>query len=257
MSSAVRPGRTARLSQGRWAVLLPAARTYHPRAQSKMTISSLPRYPAQWEMDAVLAGNPVDLGAGAGAQSYREAIVAVTRSGEVDAILAIHAPVATVERASVAEAIAGAATGQLPVLATFLATHEAPVPQAEGRTVPSFQFVEPAAQALSAVCTYADWRKRPHGTVPSRQVTSADAAARALAELGGPVALKVVSPDIVHRTDAGGVQLGLRSAAEVRDAYTTMAGALGERMSGAVVQRMAQPGVELIVGLVQDLSSVP
>jgi acyl-CoA synthetase (NDP forming) len=64
--------------------------------------------------------------------------------------------------------------------------------------------------------------------------------------------LKAVGPDLVHKSDVGGVQLDLRSQADVEDAYRDMASRLGERMTGAVVQQMARPGVETIVGVVQD-----
>ncbi|HEV7679812.1 MAG TPA: bifunctional GNAT family N-acetyltransferase/acetate--CoA ligase family protein [Candidatus Dormibacteraeota bacterium] len=242
--------------------------------------------------------NPVDLGAGAGADAYRTALTAIAASGEVDALIAIHAPVRTVDTGAVAKAIASAsASADIPVIATFLAMQEPPVPHADGRTVPSFAFVEPAAEALAAVVGYARWRERPPGvlpvldginadaaravvasaldghpdgcwmdadaaeallhaygiaTAPSRLVGSASAAARAASEIGIPVALKVASGSIVHKTDVGGVQLGLRTAAEVRDAYAAMAQRLGGSMHSAIVQHMVPGGVELIIGVVQD-----
>jgi acyl-CoA synthetase (NDP forming)/GNAT superfamily N-acetyltransferase len=242
--------------------------------------------------------NPVDLGAGAGADAYRAALAAVAGSGEVDALIAIHAPVRTVDARDVADAIATAAAGAgIPVLATFLAMHEPPVPSVNGRTVPSFAFVEPAAETLAAVVGYARWRERPSGvvptladvdtaaaravvdaalreqpegcwmdadaaeallhaygiaTAPSRRVASAVAAAEAADELGTPVALKVASGSVVHKTDVGGVQLGLRTGVDVQAAYTDMARRLGDAMHGAIVQRMVPGGVELIIGVVQD-----
>jgi acyl-CoA synthetase (NDP forming) len=64
------------------------------------------------------------------------------------------------------------------------------------------------------------------------------------------VALKAVGPEIVHKTDAGGVRLGLESEPEVADAYRAMADAIGGAMTGGLVQQMATPGVETIVGTV-------
>jgi acetyl coenzyme A synthetase (ADP forming)-like protein len=83
-------------------------------------------------------------------------------------------------------------------------------------------------------------------------VGSAEQAGQAAAAVGLSVALKAVGPDLVHKSDVGGVQLDLRSRADVEDAYRDMASRLGERMTGAVVQQMARPGVETIVGVVQD-----
>jgi acyl-CoA synthetase (NDP forming) len=51
---------------------------------------------------------------------------------------------------------------------------------------------------------------------------SIEEAARLAREIGFPVALKIVSPDIVHKTEAGGVQLGLSNTREVRQAYRTI-----------------------------------
>jgi acetyl coenzyme A synthetase (ADP forming)-like protein len=87
-------------------------------------------------------------------------------------------------------------------------------------------------------------------TVATAAVSNAAAAARAAAQLGFPVALKAAGPQLVHKTDVGGVRLGLRSEDEVADAYRSMADHIGERMTGGTVQQMAAPGVETIVGVV-------
>ena len=88
-------------------------------------------------------------------------------------------------------------------------------------------------------------------------VESAAAAVAAAAEMGFPVALKVAAPEIVHKSDVGGVALDLADAAAVEAAYATMAGTLGAAMSGAVVQKMVPPGVETIVGVTHDPSFGP
>ena len=67
---------------------------------------------------------------------------------------------------------------------------------------------------------------------------------------GFPVALKAAGPELVHKTDVGGVRLGLRSEDEVADAYRSMADHIGDGMTGGTVQQMAAPGVETIVGVV-------
>lgn len=80
-------------------------------------------------------------------------------------------------------------------------------------------------------------------------------AAAALAGLGGPFALKVVSPDILHKSDSGGVRLGLADAAAVRDAIAAMAALptiAAARVEGFLVEEMAAPGTELVIGALRD-----
>jgi acyl-CoA synthetase (NDP forming) len=72
-----------------------------------------------------------------------------------------------------------------------------------------------------------------------------------------PVALKIESPDIVHKTDAGGVRLGCGSPAAVRQAYeeilaSVSAGQPAARIAGVLVQPMAPTGVEMILGVKAD-----
>jgi acyl-CoA synthetase (NDP forming) len=85
---------------------------------------------------------------------------------------------------------------------------------------------------------------------------AAQAAARA-AEIGFPVAVKVVSADILHKTEVGGVALGLASGEDVRSAVETMAervaaNAPSARIEGYLVSEMVSGGVETIVGIHQD-----
>jgi acetyl coenzyme A synthetase (ADP forming)-like protein len=87
-------------------------------------------------------------------------------------------------------------------------------------------------------------------TVDTRVVTDADGAVAAATEFGFPVAVKTAAPEIVHKTDVGGVHLGLADGDEVRRLYTEMTGRLGDPR--AVVQRMVPPGAECIIGVTQD-----
>jgi len=96
-------------------------------------------------------------------------------------------------------------------------------------------------------------------TSPTRLVETAQEAARAAAEIGGPVALKISSPDITHKTDVGGVVLDLQGPAAVRDAAQEMHDRIRQaspeaRLTGFTIQPMVhRPGAyELIVGLVED-----
>ncbi len=76
-------------------------------------------------------------------------------------------------------------------------------------------------------------------------------------QLGFPVALKIDSPDILHKSDVGGVRLNLRSGQEVRKAYEDMMASARRAMPhasirGAVVTSMAASGVEVILGMNRD-----
>ena len=93
--------------------------------------------------------------------------------------------------------------------------------------------------------------------LPSEDVADADAAVEAARRLGYPVALKAAGPEILHKTDVGGVALDLTSPEEVRHAFTAMRSSIGSAMTGAIVQPMAPAGVETIVGLTQDQSFGP
>jgi acetyl coenzyme A synthetase (ADP forming)-like protein len=88
--------------------------------------------------------------------------------------------------------------------------------------------------------------------VDTRRVTSADEAAVAAAAVGFPVALKAAAPDLVHKSDIGGVRLDLDTEVAVRDAFSAMRASLGARMGDAIVQPMAGDGVELIAGVTHD-----
>jgi acyl-CoA synthetase (NDP forming) len=96
--------------------------------------------------------------------------------------------------------------------------------------------------------------------IATRVVPDAEQAVAAANELGSPVALKASAPSLVHKTDDGGVRLGLDGADAVRAAAGEIEEALtraGYRLDGLVVQPMAPAGVELIVGVVHDPSFGP
>lgn len=87
-------------------------------------------------------------------------------------------------------------------------------------------------------------------------------AARAAESIGRPVAVKLVSPTITHKTDVGGVVLGVESPAATAEAFRAIHGRLAERgqaneMAGVLVQEMLPRGVETFVGVTQDPSFGP
>jgi len=93
--------------------------------------------------------------------------------------------------------------------------------------------------------------------LPMKLAQSANEAARVAQEIGLPVACKIASPDISHKSDVGGVEVGLHSASAVRAAYKRIINnARSARpdavIEGVTVQAMARPGREVIVGAVRD-----
>jgi len=80
---------------------------------------------------------------------------------------------------------------------------------------------------------------------------SADEAVARAADIGGPVVLKVVAPSVLHKSDAGGVVLGVSGDDEVRAAYESVTG-IADDATGAVVQEYVAQGHEVIVGMTED-----
>lgn len=72
-------------------------------------------------------------------------------------------------------------------------------------------------------------------------------------KIGFPVTLKIVSPDVVHKTDAGGVKLNLTGQDDVRSAYHEILETFRyRRIKGVTIQKMAKPGIEAIIGVTRD-----
>lgn len=92
---------------------------------------------------------------------------------------------------------------------------------------------------------------------PSVLVSDADAAVAAAADIGAPVVLKIVSADIVHKSDVGGVKLKLSGEAAVRQAHADILASVRRhapqaRLDGVLVAPMAPAGVECIAGIHDD-----
>jgi acyl-CoA synthetase (NDP forming)/GNAT superfamily N-acetyltransferase len=210
-----------------------------------------------------------DTGARGGPGLFAEALHAALADPEVDAVVVACAPPlpGSEEAAGYADAIAGAAGGDKPVVATLVAgTGPA--------GVPAYPSVEEAVRALARVARYARWRRELPGelpqlslvddddplvrygiaVVPSRGAMDADGAVAAGEALGFPVALKVADPRLRHRIDLGAVRLGLPDAAAVRAAYAELTGLPEAPGAGpsVIVQPMVPPGVSWVVEAVQD-----
>jgi len=75
--------------------------------------------------------------------------------------------------------------------------------------------------------------------------------------LGFPVVFKIASPDIVHKSDSGGVKLGIANATQASRAYSEIMSSIKQGYPSAIihgltVQKMARPGIEVIVGMSKD-----
>ena len=90
-------------------------------------------------------------------------------------------------------------------------------------------------------------------------VTNSDDAAQKSKVIGFPLVAKIVSPDILHKTDVGGVKVGLGSEDEVKKAFDDMFYRLKEKfdVKGVLLEKMVPKGVELIIGLQNDFQFGP
>ncbi|PWE31486.1 CoA-binding protein [Pararhodobacter marinus] len=148
----------------------------------------------------------------------------------------------------------GAAGRGLRALAgygAFLAARE----QGRGPLVPAAT-VDPGAPPADLLKAYAI------PTPPVGLATSADAAAALAEEMGFPVVLKIESPDIAHKTEAGGVFLNVADPEAARRGYATILAnvaqaAPGARIDGVQVQKMAPAGIEMVVGMTRDADFGP
>ena len=97
--------------------------------------------------------------------------------------------------------------------------------------------------------------------IDTRLAISKEEALSISQQLGFPVVLKVVSPDIIHKSDAGGVKLNLQTTEQVGEAYDDIMTIQKQypeaNIQGVAVQQMARPGVEVIIGISKDAQFGP
>ena len=132
---------------------------------------------------------------------------------------------------------------------SFARPCEAVQPDAPALALPPGPLSEAQAKQLLAA----------HGLTmaPEQACADADAAVRAARELGWPVVLKILSPDIVHKTEIGGVLLGVGNEAEVLAGFDLLYQRAaqhvpGARIDGVLVARQMQGGTECIMGVQRD-----
>ncbi|MCL5056570.1 MAG: acetate--CoA ligase family protein [Actinobacteria bacterium] len=77
-------------------------------------------------------------------------------------------------------------------------------------------------------------------------------------KIGYPIVLKVLSPEVIHKSDLGGVKVNLQNAAEVKRAFAEIIKAFpNKKLAGVAVQKMAPPGLEAIIGVSRDSTFGP
>jgi acetyltransferase len=240
--------------------------------------------------------NPVDMLASASPGDYAGCLKLLLADSAVHAALVILPPPPMYTAEAVAEAIVpviGAAGKPVVValMGSLLVGRAREVLQCAH--VPTYPFPDRAASALGALAARASLLWKPHRapdrpemrvgklpaslkrlrpdqviarygimTAPVALANSPEQAARLAEQLGFPVVLKIASPDILHKSDAGGVLLNVNSPAKARHGYTQLIKNAVQhnpaaRIQGVTVQKQLATGQEVIIGAVRDATFGP
>ncbi|MFH1169768.1 MAG: acetate--CoA ligase family protein [Chloroflexota bacterium] len=133
-------------------------------------------------------------------------------------------------------------------------------------TVASNQIIDKARgearTALTEIESKQLLREAGINVIDTRLAASREEAMAISRQLGFPAVLKIASPDIVHKSDAGGVRLGLENPAQAGKAYDEIVQAVRQQhpratLLGVSVQAMARAGVEVIIGMSRDVQFGP
>ncbi len=146
---------------------------------------------------------------------------------------------------------------------TFAARYRSPFADAPREPLPAAKKARALLAGLRPGEALSEWRSKQllkaYGIKSSRDVlcASATAAVRAANELGYPVVMKVASPDLLHKTEAGVVKVGVASAKEVRATYDELLRKAKRankqaRIEGVMVCEMVTGGVDTLVGVSTD-----
>lgn len=225
--------------------------------------------------------NPFDVTVEGDAGQYAAALEASL--GEYDAAVVIYVGTPYLKALPIAQAVAEAAKAAgKPVTAYFEVGSDIEAAKAclEAAGVPCFASGEHAVRALAGKRKPPSFPVGSEGDIPQNKlglsqvlepdalnilqemgiptpphafVPSGEAAVEAAARIGYPVCLKVVSKDIIHKSDVGGVKLNLGDEGAVLGAFAALeAICAGKSFSGAMVYPMIKKGEELIMGLTRD-----
>jgi acetate---CoA ligase (ADP-forming) len=236
--------------------------------------------------------NPVDMIASATADDFRRTVELVLADPNVDSLITIFIPPIVTAASDVADAIRRASAGsRKPVLATFMGAPSglmmAPIPtyifpesaavalarvtrygewlrkpHAEPPHLDTFDRDKVRRIVTAALAGGGGWMEPAVATalleacgvsiVPTATAKTSDEAAKAAARIGYPAVVKALGATLLHKTDVGGVKLGLADEAAVRSAVESLQRSLGDRLEAVLVQRMLPAGVEMVVGGIND-----
>ena len=234
--------------------------------------------------------NPIDLTVEGGGEQYRKATALALKESE--AALAIYVGTPYLAAMPIAEGIIAAyQEGRKPVAATMLVGKDikAAIARLEEQGIPCFPSGEAAVQALASMAWYCDYLQNPlpmatpasacgrlskpllseaeamqllqKHNIPVLPFAQAKSAAEAVAfcqKIGYPVVMKVVSPDIVHKSGRGGVVLGISNDELARTAFASLQKAAdGCAFEGVIIYPQLHRGHEIIVGLSYDAQFGP
>lgn len=239
---------------------------------------------------AASINNPVDVLAGSGPGTYTLALEALLSDDQVDAVVVIQAPQDWFLPVSLAEVVGEVAGSHDKTVITSImgkASVEDALKILQKRRIPNVAFPERSASVLSAMIDRRNWLTHADTEIgsprnietdkadeavqkqdwqsllelygvrfPEQHIASTpDEAVAQFKKIGSSVAIKLVSDDISHKSDIGGVILGVNSEDEVRSAWTRIEKAVkdhGGTMKGVVVQEMVDDAPEVITGFVRD-----
>lgn len=250
--------------------------------------------------DAASTSNPIDVIGDAGVERYKAALDAVGDSTTIDGVALLLTPQVMTPVKDIAEAVIEWKQRYplMPIVTCFMGEENVAkqrlIIQKAG--IPCYETPERALAVLGAlkpVHDYGEWNTKINETraaqageivqgakglltdetaqelcalysIPTVKGTLATSEEEALAlaeEIGYPVVVKVSSPDILHKTDVGGIVANIQNDDELRKAFARVANCqlptANCRINGALIQKMLDPGDEFIVGALRDSSFGP
>ncbi|PSH00566.1 MAG: acyl-CoA synthetase, partial [Nanohaloarchaea archaeon SW_7_46_7] len=237
--------------------------------------------------------NPLDVIGDAGHDRYREALEAVIDDERVDSVIVILTPQANTEIKKTAKTVVKTSEStEKPVMSCFMGEKDVQkgIDILEKNDIPDFEDPKDAVKALKQMNEYRKFREefrdyskygydeekaekaledpsgyedyekllRAYGfKFPLTKIAEApNPAAEAAQEVGYPAVMKIRSPDVQHKTDIGGVQTGIESRKEAKEAFNNIVGSIydhrpGSEINGVLVQEQME-GLEVALGMKRD-----
>ncbi len=261
------------------------------------SLSSFSVHELAQKTEAASLENPIDLRGDATSNDFFLAVKLALKDKNIDGILIIVSPQRMTEVDEIAWSIVSAKkSAQKPIYVNFLGGEvvSSAIEILRQNGVPTFAYPEQAVKAFRYQANFKststkkiknDGRHPKHKVAKSvikfsgnqmdsvklskilelydidmaevRLARSKKEAAKAIEEIAPPVVMKISSPDIIHKTDVGGVILGVKNGKEAEDAFEKIINNVkkndpGARIDGVTVMETAHEGLELIIGAKRD-----